>query len=168
MPTVKELPWIVTAESLMFTNEVPGSGNNPRIMHWARGVGGWVAKEYSADSIPWCGLFAAHCMRANGIPLEIDNPLSALAWNQFGLKTEPCYGAVIVFRRTGGGHVGFYMSEDEDTFHVLGGNQSDSVNITRVAKDRWVGCRWPKGYESLKVPGRIRRTFDGQISKNEA
>lgn len=168
MPKVNELPWIVTAESLMFTDEAPGSANNPRIIKWAKGIGGWIASFYTADSIPWCGLFTAHCMRANGIPIGIDNPLSALAWNKFGVKTEPCYGAVMVFSRTGGGHVGFYVSEDESTYHILGGNQSNSVNITRVSKERFVGARWPKGYESLRVPGRIRRTFDGQISKNEA
>lgn len=168
MPKVNELPWIVTAESLMFTNETPGSASNPRIMRWAKGLGSWVRNVYTDDSVPWCGLFVAHCMNINGIKPEIDNPLSALAWNEFGVKTEPCYGAVIVFKRTGGGHVGFVVSHDDDSYHVLGGNQSDSVNITRVDKSRFVGCRWPRDYINLKVSGLAKRSFSGQLSKNEA
>lgn len=165
---VKELPWIVTAETLMFTKETPGAANNPRIMRWAKALGGWVASYYTADSIPWCGLFTAHCLAVNKIKITIQNPLSALAWSKFGVPTEPCYGAILVFTRSGGGHVGFYVSEDKEAYHVLGGNQANAVNVTRVAKSRFVGARWPSGYENLKTPGRIYRTFDGQLSENEA
>jgi len=41
------------------------------------------------------------------------------------------------------GHVGFYAGEDERAYHVLGGNQSDSVSITRIPKDRLLEARWP-------------------------
>jgi cell wall-associated NlpC family hydrolase len=34
-------------------------------------------------------------------------------------------GDVLVFRRGGGGHVALYVGEDEEAFHVLGGNQAD-------------------------------------------
>jgi hypothetical protein len=74
----------------------------------------------------------------------------------------------MVFSRKGGGHVGFLLSEDADTYHILGGNQSDTVNVARIAKSRFVGARWPKGYEHLHSPVRIKRTFDGQLSENEA
>lgn len=167
-PKVKELPWIVTAETLMFTREIPGPQHNKRIMDWAKRIGGWVASYYKNDEIPWCGLFVGHCLAINGYKLTIDNPLSALAWNKEGFKVEPCYGAIMVFRRPGGGHVGFYVSEDRDTYHILGGNQSNAVNVTRIAKNRFVGARWPTGYENLRVPGKIIRSFDGQISTNEA
>lgn len=167
-PKVKELPWIVTAESLLFTSEIVGKNHNPRILGWAKKIGGFVGSYYTNDEIPWCGLFVAWCMKANEIPITIDNPLSALAWNKFGTKTDPCYGAVMVFSRSGGGHVGFYVSEDSESYHILGGNQSNQVNVTKVAKARFVGARWPSGYEALKTPGRIKRTFDGQLSTNEA
>ena len=164
---VKELPWIVTAESLLWTAEIPGSRSNPRIIRWARGIGGWVSNYYKNDDIPWCGLFVGWCMKANGIDITINNPLSAREWNKFGVKTDPCYGCVMVFSRSGGGHVGFYMSEDSSNYHILGGNQSNMVNVTKVAKSRFIGARWPKGYEDLRTPGRIKRTFDGQLSTNE-
>lgn len=165
---VKEIPWVTTAEALLFTNEAPGTADNPRILRWAQDFGGWVASFYKKDSIPWCGLFVGHCMRINGIHVGIQNPLSALAWNKFGVKCDPMYGAVMVFSRSGGGHVGFYVSEDRDAFHILGGNQSDTVNVTRISKSRFVGARWPSGYEYFMTPGRIYRTFTGQLSVNEA
>jgi hypothetical protein len=42
-------------------------------------------------------------------------------------------GDVLAFVRNGGGHVGLYVDEDASAYHVLGGNQSDRVSITRVA-----------------------------------
>lgn len=153
MATVKELPWIVTAETLMFTRETPGPSSTPRIIRWAKAIGGFTTRYYTTDSIPWCGLFVAWCLKANDIQITIENPLSALAWNKFGKDVDPCYGAIMVFSRSGGGHVGFYVSEDANYYHILGGNQSDAVNITRIAKNRFVGARWPSGYEKLMTPG---------------
>lgn len=161
------LPWLDTAISLIGTQETPGNADNPRIIQWAKNIGGWVASYYKSDSIPWCGLFVGHCMAANGITPPKDM-LSALAWNNYGTKLkEPMYGCIIVFKRQGGGHVGFAVSQDATTYHVLGGNQSNSVNITRVAKERCVGWRWPDYY---RLPGEKLpvRKFDGKISTNEA
>ena len=42
---------------LLGTVETPGVKNNPIIMGWAKEV--QLDKSYSADSIPWCGLFVA-------------------------------------------------------------------------------------------------------------
>lgn len=57
----------------------------------------------------------------------------------------------MVFDRAGGGHVAFYVGEDATHYHVLGGNQSDSVNVMRIAKDRCIARRWPRG---VAVTGR--------------
>ncbi|MEM8948079.1 MAG: hypothetical protein AAGA21_20560 [Pseudomonadota bacterium] len=43
----------------------------------------------------------------------------------------------------GRGHVGFYWAEDETTYHILGGNQSNEVNVSRYKKDRFLRARWP-------------------------
>lgn len=161
------LPWFEVAERLIGTQEDTSYRSNPVIMKWAKDIGGWVASYYKDDSIPWCGLFVAHCVTSVGLPLEIQNPLSALAWNKYGTKTEPCLGAIMTFTRSGGGHVGFYVSEDSSTYHILGGNQSNSVNITKLVKSRFVGARWPTDLEHLQVPGRIVKRFDGKISENE-
>jgi hypothetical protein len=41
------------------------------------------------------------------------------------------------------GHVGFYAGEDETNFHILGGNQADSVSVAKVSRDRFLDSRWP-------------------------
>ena len=56
---------------------------------------------------------------------------------------QPITGAVLVFERRSGGHVGFALGQDDTHFYVLGGNQSDAVTIARVAKSRLLGARWP-------------------------
>jgi uncharacterized protein (TIGR02594 family) len=168
-----ELPWIQLAESLLGTNEYPGSSNNPKIIAWAKELGTasnsvkWVANFYTKDEIPWCGLFVGYVMHKCDYDDQLpDNPLGALEWLNFGVKTKPRYGAVMCFRRNGGGHVGFYVSEDDEYYHILGGNQSDSVNVTKVAKDRFVGARWPEDDDTETQA--IVKKFDGKVSTNEA
>ena len=162
------MPWINIAQKLLGTDEVPGPKSNPVIVKWAKDMGGFTAKYYTSDDIPWCGLFVGHCIFEAGIKVTIENPLYARDWNEFGTKCQPCFGAIMVFARDGGGHVGFYVSEDADTYHILGGNQSDSVNVTRVAKERLLGARWPTEYMNLMKPDKIVKKFDAKISRNEA
>lgn len=159
--------WMATAAALIGTKEVPGSANSPAIMRWAGKVGRFLGIKYDGDHVPWCGLFTAYCMVENGI-----NPPSiavrASAWGEWGQKlSRGTPGAVLVFTRSGGGHVGFYVSEDETTYHVLGGNQSDSVNITKIAKNRCAAIRWPAGV-AAPTAGPVVRKFDGKLSTNEA
>ena len=61
----------------------------------------------------------------------------------FGQEEKSASGAVLVFSRGSGGHVGFAMGHDDTHFYVLGGNQSDAVTIARIAKSRLLGARWP-------------------------
>lgn len=164
------IPWMDTAQGHLGLKEIHGKRHNAKIMSWADDVGGWVKNYYDKDEIPWCGLFIAGCTLANEIEIDIKNPLSALAWNKSGFDVEPCFGAIMVFVRKGGGHVGFYVSEDNNNYHILGGNQSDMVSVTKVRKNRFRGARWPSGYEQLHEAnkGRIYKTFDGKVSTNEA
>jgi hypothetical protein len=71
-----------------------------------------------------------------------------------------------VFSRKGGGHVGFYVGEDKTYFHVLGGNQSNAVNVMRIAKARCVAIRWPTGVPV--VGGPIHIASNAAVSSNEA
>jgi uncharacterized protein (TIGR02594 family) len=105
-------------------------------------------------------------MTDNGV-VPVKDPLWALNWNSFGNKlSEPAYGAIIVFSRTGGGHVGFYVGEDDKHWHVLGGNQSDKVSIIAKAKDTSCkGFRWPPGMEKFYKKGRISQNF-ANLPKN--
>lgn len=161
--------WMTVARALIGTREVPGAGNSPVIMKMAAGLGSKIMGiAYAGDHVPWCGLFVAHCVNSVGIkPAPI--AVRASAWAKWGAEVTPRVGAVLVFNRDGGGHVGFYVAEDDTAFHVLGGNQGDAVSIARIGKDRLVkgGCRWPLG-----VPVTTKRNPVGRgvsaLSINEA
>lgn len=154
------------AYSLNGTKEFAGKQNNSTIIGWAKKIGGWIASFYKEDSIPWCGLFVAHCMKEAGFPVKQD-ALSALSWSDYERSCEPCLGAIMVFKRPGGGHVGFYVAEDDTAYHILGGNQGDKVSVVRVGKDRHVETRWPKTFPMSKT-GRVLRKSTAPLSKNEA
>ena len=57
------------------------------------------------------------------------NPYWARNWLLFGQAVQPIIGAVLIFERGSGGHVGFALGQDNTNFFVLGGNQSDAVTI---------------------------------------
>lgn len=138
------LPWYSEASRLYGTRELPGADSNPAILEWAANLD--IA--YPGDDVPWCGLFVAHCI---GATLQNEflpaTPLAARAWLGFGIRVEPTRGAVLVFWRVDPsgwqGHVGFYAGEEGNAFCVLGGNQSNSVSLAWIAKDRLLGARWP-------------------------
>ncbi len=147
------------------TLETPGTKSNPTILAWAREVG--IA--YGDDSIPWCGLWMAVIAKRAGYD-PVSQPLWAANWARWGNPAERAMlGDVLVFRRNGGGHVGIYVAEDTTAYHVLGGNQSDSVNITRILKSRCTHIRrspWRVGQ-----PANVRTVNmlgTGVISTNEA
>jgi len=175
---------IVEAIKLYGVTETPGSVSNPEIMAWADEVG--VARGvYSADSVPWCGLFAAVVARRAGWENQIPaTPLWARAWATFGQPADkPSLGDVLVFIRDGGGHVGFYVGEDASAYHVFGGNQGDlvsgrrgdTVGITRIDKTpvsrggRFLAARaplWKFGPPPSRRP--ILLGASGPLSTNEA
>lgn len=147
------------------TKEVAGSRDNPEIMAWANEIG--VGKTYVHDSIPWCGLCVGVVAVRAGKEIP-KTPLWAKSWADFGVKSpDPSLGDVLVFSRNGGGHVTLYVGEDHDYFHCMGGNQSDQVNITRIAKNRLYACRRPI---YINQPANVRSIFlngSGPISHNE-
>lgn len=164
-PISVELPWYAEAWRLQGVTEVGGKGNNQMIMGWAKDLD----IPYAEDETPWCGLFVAHCIGSQ-LPDEPlpSAPLGARNWRRFGNHASPQPGAILVFWREDidgfKGHVGFYAGEDSTHYHVLGGNQSDKVCVTRVPIARLLEARWPstvpapKG-KALKVgPGGIAET----------
>jgi uncharacterized protein (TIGR02594 family) len=129
--------------------------------------------DYTSDDIPWCGLFIAHCTGSQ-LPQEPlpTTPLLARSWRKFGNETTPVFGAVMVFWRGSPqgsqGHVAFYWAEDDAAYHVLGGNQSDAVTVTRIAKNRLLGARWPRTAMAPTVGTRKADAGGKVLSQNEA
>lgn len=167
-----EPAWLVAARALLGTREAVGSANSGTILGWAKMLGIKVLGiVYNADSVPWCGLFVAHCLRAGGIDLAaMKIGVRAKSWADWGANLGAAVlapGAILVFEREGGGHVGFYVGEDATHYHVLGGNQGDAVTIMRLAKGRCIARRWPRGWPVIGKP--VMLTTGGvPVSRNEA
>lgn len=159
---------LVEAVKLIGTKEVPGVKHNPAIMSWAKEVG--IADIYQNDEMAWCGLFMAVTMlRAGREPLRRYSAIRAREWANFGVRADKAELAdILVFARPGGGHVGYYVGEDALCYHVLGGNQSNSVNVTRIEKSRCVAIRRP-AYNNKPANIRvIALAATGTVSTNEA
>lgn len=168
-------PWLATMRALTGTKEAPGSKDNPFIIEMAhevvrrypdlKGNVGW----YNHDSIPWCGLGMAYCMAINGIK-PVSAPLSALAWASFGVALRtPTPGAVLVYSRTGGGHVTLYESEDAKYYYCRGSNQSDSINVTKILKSRPLkAIRWPAGVPLPTTGRKLGATGNAVAAGSEA
>lgn len=158
---------IVEGVRYLGINEIKGKAHNQTIMSWAKDIG--VEKIYTSDEVAWCGLYVAKVIQKAGFQ-PVKDPLWALNWRNFGIEQKSAMlGDILVFKRDNGGHVGFYVAEDTNYYHVLGGNQSDSVNITRIAKNRCVGirrCPW-----RILQPNTVKKYIveaSGKISTNEA
>ena len=151
------------------TLEKVGKGSNVNISNWAKevGVSGW----YTDDDIPWCGLFVGVVARRAGYPFSAGKLLAAREWINWGTsvtKGREMLWDVLVFSRTGGGHVGFYVGENDKAFLVYGGNQSNAVGFAWIAKDRLLGARRPT--YKIAEPSNVRKIIlseTGEYSTNE-
>lgn len=91
---------------------------------------------------PGVPLTSGRCLSAsesNPPVSSLQNPISTGASN---FASQPM--DVVVFSRDGGGHVGFVVGQHQNgDLMVLGGNQSDAINIRAFSRSRVTGYRWP-------------------------
>lgn len=69
----------------------------------------------------------------------------------------PRFGDIVIFSRGNSnvyGHVAFFISWDSNYVTVLGGNQSDSVSITKIPRSKLLGFRRPteKAFMDKNIP----------------
>ncbi|KAF0675027.1 hypothetical protein [Profundibacterium mesophilum] len=151
MPSISELPdegapWMIEALRLLRTRDDPLRADGRGMLRLLHMIG----SRATLLGLPWCGFFVGHCLRS-ALP-EIVLPrlyIRARPWTHWGEAAEPQLGAVMLFwhvhPRSPLGHVGFYWAEDEDSYHVLSGNQRASIVIQRYPKSRLLRARWPAG-----------------------
>lgn len=169
-PAPRMLLWALSYFGL---KEVVGKGSNPEILAmWRRlrdaGHGKVYGEFYTDDDIAWCGLFIADAALAAAKPIP-KKFLSALEWANWGNPVdEPKLGDVLVFSRKGGGHVALYVGEDDECYHILGGNQGNSVSVVRREKSTLVAARNLYTTAQPKNCRRIFLTATGAKSTNEA
>lgn len=155
--------WLKIAETYTGMSEIRGPKHNSKIIGWLDKLGAW----WRDDETPWCGVFVAHCMQDVGLPYPTFY-MRAKAWEDYGSllrRDRLAPGAILVFDRAGGGHVGFYVGEDAGHYFVLGGNQGNAVSVMKLGKSRLLASRWPKGEPVIGKPVYMK---GGKVSTNEA
>lgn len=131
--------WLQIAMKELGQAEVPGGGDNPRIVEY-HSVTTLKATE---DSVPWCGSFTSWCLEKSGI--KSTRSARARSYEDWGKPIgEPKRGAIVTFTRDGGGHVGFFLEKKDGKWMILGGNQGDKVSIGPFDVARVTSVRWPQ------------------------
>jgi uncharacterized protein (TIGR02594 family) len=128
------------AKTQLGVKEIAGESDNLTIVNYAKESGfDWV----NDDETPWCSIFINWvCLKSS---YERTKKANARSWMEIGIPTKkPEYGCVCVFQRGNSptqGHVGLFDGEDDAHIYLLGGNQSDSVSITKYPKTKLLGYR---------------------------
>jgi uncharacterized protein (TIGR02594 family) len=138
-------PWLDLARSFDGTKEIKGRKHNDDILAMFADVG---HPEIKNDETAWCAAFVGACLERTGYASTKN--LMARSYMQWGRPLKkPIKGCVAVFGVPGSahGHVGFYVGEDAKGIYVLGGNQSNAVNVKRYPRKsaslELIGYRWP-------------------------
>lgn len=126
--------YIEIAISQLGVHEVPGPGDNPKIVeyHSATSLG---SKD---DEVAWCSAFVNWCLMKTGY--QRSHSAAARSWLAHGkpLGHFKPY-CIVVFERGDSvwqGHVAFGISDLGQYIRVLGGNQSDGVTYANYPKSR--------------------------------
>ena len=168
VPRRKDEPvWIRRARQEIGVREIKGPKHNARVLwYWIKAHLPW----FKTDEIPWCAGFVGAMLESCG--LKSTRSGMARSYLNWGKKIpKPVLGAIVVFwrgsRNGKSGHVGFVAGIDQrGNILVLGGNQSDEVNISPFDTDRVLEYRWPVGVPIQQKLVLIEN--NDETSKNEA
>ncbi len=134
--------WLEEAWRETGAREVPGAASNPRILKFFAEVG---HPNVTRDEVAWCAAFLGACLERAGYAST--RSLLARSYLNWGSSIEtPRLGAIAVLSRgddPGQGHVGFVVGVNAHSIMLLGGNQTDAVNVQSFDIGRLLGLRWP-------------------------
>lgn len=129
--------WLKIASGEIGQRERAGNVENQRIVDYHS----TTTLRAKADEIPWCSSFVNWVMLKAGY--DITRSAAAKSWAKYGVECKPHMGCIVVMTRTGGNHVGFYMGKKANKILVLGGNQSNAVNISAYNEKLVIAYRIP-------------------------
>ena len=137
--------WITIARAEIGIKEIKGSEHNPRVVEYHSTTG-----KFGNDETAWCSSFVNWVMGKAGYTGT--NSAVATSWAKWGQKVDkPAYGAIAVIDWDGPGpgwkgHVGFVVGMSGNSVQLLGGNQSDAVNITNFSTAKIIAYVFPPNY----------------------
>jgi uncharacterized protein (TIGR02594 family) len=112
--------------------EVAGPKSNPRIQQMIARAASWLDKDDSKTA--WCGCAMGDWCFACGlaVPKEYYRAINWLNWGVAVDLEDAKQGDVVVLSRPGGNHVALLDAVVAPrTWALLGGNQSNMVNVSR-------------------------------------
>jgi len=132
---------IARQELALGVAEIAGEEDNPRIVMYHRTTAGGAAPDETA----WCSSFVNFCVEQTG--LRGTDSKVARSWHDqhWGrdVTSAPREGDIVVFSRHSptdvGGHVGFFIADEDDQIRILGGNQGNRISIRLFPKDGSLG-----------------------------
>lgn len=150
--SITDPPWLLVARTDIGLREIAGQRTAPRIHQWLSELGAW----WRDDEAPWCGVAMGAWMDRAGVPIP-SAYYRARAWLDWGHQIhEPIVGAVVVFERTGGGHVALIEGVNAaGDLMCLGGNQGNAVSVAPFQRSRVLGYRWPVEYLYMLRAGEL-------------
>lgn len=133
-------PWLVVAEAELGVREVPGPGDEPRVI----GYHAATTLHATDDEVPWCSAFVCWVFeQVDILPTRSARARSWMTWGQ-AIRFPPLGAVVVISRGTGDqGHVGFLVEREGDSIYLLGGNQGDAVSVAKFEVSRVLAYRWP-------------------------
>lgn len=141
-------PWMAEMHRKMGLHEVR---DNALLTAWLK-IGRALGNP---AKLPWCGDAVESCI-AKTLPTEPlpANPFFAQAWASWGTDTVvPLVGSIGVIRwNASSGHVGIVAGIEGNTVYLLGGNQSNAINVSGFSRSKFIAFRWPKTYPKKNYP----------------
>lgn len=124
-----DFSWMPIAEGEIGIKEVAGIEHHPRILEYHA----TTTLRATEDEVPWCSSFVNWVFKQAGYTGT--RSARALSWAEWGEQLiEPVPGCLVVTKRKGGGHVGFFIREDAEFIWLLGGNQNNEVRVSMFRK----------------------------------
>ena len=143
--------WLKIAQREIGTTEISGPAHNSRVIEYLMSCETLDANAQRQDETFWCSAFVNWVVEKSG--MRGTDSAWALTWENWGREIdEPRLGAIAVFSRDDGGHVGFLLKDLGDKVRILGGNQSNTVKAAEFPKNgrhggqryKLKGYRWPQ------------------------
>lgn len=163
---------LVFAAGTIGTKEYKGAGkSNPEVeMYHAYAREDNDLTKGMSDDVPWCS--SVNCYWHEMVGMGSTNSKTAKSWLKWGVSTlkNPTYGDSVVFDRGGWkGHVGIIVSWNSQYVWVLGGNQSDAINVTKYSRSRLVDIRRSSKMPKLDdaILKRLKNIADNIIKGNK-
>jgi uncharacterized protein (TIGR02594 family) len=137
--------WYQLAHAEIGVAEIPGKKHNARVLQYYADAGNPGVKD---DETAWCAAFVGAMLERADVPCS--KSLMASSYDKWGedASASPQVGDVVRLWRDSPksiwGHVGFYAGETKTHVLLLGGNQSNAVNVAKFPKSRIVSIRRPR------------------------